>query len=78
MSLIQQIKDEIQCSEDKEVFKTFDELFVEFPGGRPDHFRPIHPVDLERMETETKAAGLKPFSKDLMEGGVWFEFTNDQ
>lgn len=72
MSLIQQIKDAIQHSEDKEVFKTFDDLFVEFPGGRPDHFRPINPVDLDRMDTEAKAAGLEPFSKDLNEGGVWF------
>ncbi len=70
MSLLQRIKDEIGQSKDKEVFKTFDELFVDFPNGRPDHFRPIKPVDLDRMHAETKAAGLEPFSKDLNEGGV--------
>jgi len=73
MSFIQQIKDEIEQSKTKEVFKTFDELFFEFPNGRPDHFRPINPVDLDRMHKETKEAGLEPFSKDLNEGGVWFK-----
>lgn len=75
MSLIQQIKDEIEQSEVKEVFKTFDELIVEFPNGRPDLFRPIKPVDLDRMHTETKSAGLESFSKDLNEGGVWFKMS---
>ena len=73
MSLIQQIKDAIQKGEVKEVFKTFDDLFEEFPGGRPDHYRPIKPVDLERMDIEAKSAGLEPFSKELNEGGVWFK-----
>lgn len=72
MRLIQQIKDEIRRTEDKEVFKKFDDLFGEYPGGRPDHFRLINPVDLDRMHTEAAAAGLVPFSKDLYEGGVWF------
>jgi hypothetical protein len=72
MKLIQQIKDAISRNEKKEVFKTFDDLFVEYPGGRPDHFRPINPVDLDLMHTEAAAAGLEPFSKDLHEGGVWF------
>ncbi len=72
MSLLQKIKEEIQLSHTKEVFKTFDDLVVEFPDGRPDYFRPLNPVDLDRMRTETKAAGLELFSKDLYEGGVWF------
>ena len=72
MSLIQQIKDEINRSEDKEIFITFDDLFVEFPGGKPDHFRPIRPVDLNRMHKEAEEAGLEDFQKGLSEGGVWF------
>jgi hypothetical protein len=72
MNLIQQIKDEIKLSDNKEVFKTFDELFVQFPGGQPDHFRPIRPVDLDRMHKETEESGLEDFQKGLGEGGVWF------
>ena len=72
MNLIQQIKDGISCSDDGEVFKTFDDLYIEFPGGRPDHFRPIRPVGLYRMHDETMKAGLEDFQKDIGEGGVWF------
>jgi len=73
MNLLQQIKDEIKRSDSKEVFKTFDELYVQFPGGQPDHFRPIKPVDLERMHKEAEASGLENFQKGLSEGGVWFK-----
>ena len=73
MNLIQQIKDEIKRSDSKEVFKTFDELYIQFPDGKPDHFRPIKPVDLKRMHEEAGASGLEDFQKDLGEGGVWFK-----
>lgn len=78
MSYFQQIKDAIKHSKESEVFLTFDELFREFPGGRPDHFRPIHPVDLDRVHKEAEVAGLEPFSKNLNEGGVWFRIRSKQ
>ena len=72
MSLIEEIKDQILSSPSGEVFISFDDMFEEFPGDRPDMARPFDPVDLGRMQMETKNAGLHPFSKKPNEGGVWF------
>ncbi|MHA1880809.1 MAG: hypothetical protein ACTSYG_10475 [Candidatus Heimdallarchaeota archaeon] len=73
MDIIKQIKDEIRNSKNKETFKTFDELYKYFPGGQPDHFRPVRPVNLERMHKEVEKSGIEDFQKGLGEGGVWFK-----
>lgn len=72
MKLIEEIKEQILSSSSGEIFISFDVLFQEFPGDRPDSSRPIDPVDLPRMKQETTKAGLQPFSKAPNEGGVWF------
>lgn len=73
MDIVQHLKDEIRNSKNKEIFKTFDELYKIFPGGQPDHFRPVRPVDLERMHNEVEKSGIEDFQKGLGEGGVWFK-----
>ena len=73
MDILQNIKDRISRSENNEIFVTFDDLYKLFPGGQPDHFRPVRPVDLERMHKEAEKSGLEDFQKGLGEGGVWFK-----
>lgn len=72
MSFFEEIIDSINRSQGTEVFLTFDQLYVHFPNGRPDHFRPINPVDLDKLDSESRKARLEPFSKAPCEGGIWF------
>ncbi len=72
MSLLRQIKDTIQYSRDKNVFTSFDDLYVAFPTAQQEHSKAVNPINLKKMCFEAKKVGLEPFSKCLKERGIWF------